>query len=124
MATDSPRDVVDECRPWIEAALERSGGTHTFEDVKTAIEQGLMQLWPTPGGCIVTEIIDYPRKRVLNVFLGSGELEQILDMHASVEAWARAQGCVSLVMSGRWGWKRVLPKHGWKPTHLHFERGI
>ncbi len=50
--------------------MEYSGGTHDFIDVAEGIYKGTMQLWPTPKGCIVTEIVVYPRKRMLNVFLG------------------------------------------------------
>lgn len=124
MAADSAFDVVDAYRPHIERALAHSGGTHSYEDVKEAIEQGLMQLWPVRGGCIVTEIIEFPRRRVLNVFLGGGDMAQLLDLHESVIAWARAQGCDAVRASGRWGWKRVLPEHGWEPTHMNYERAI
>ena len=85
-------EELERCRPWIEAALEYSGGTHDFIDVAEGIYKGTMQLWPTPRGCIVTEIVVYPRKKVLNVFLGGGELDQILEMHEDVIAWAKAQG--------------------------------
>lgn len=124
MAPDSAFDVVEAYRPYIERALRHSGGTHSFEDVKEAIEQGLMQLWPVPGGCIVTEILQFPRRRVLNVFLGGGDMAQLLDLHESVIAWAREQGCDAVRASGRWGWKRVLPKHGWEPMHMNYERSI
>ena len=80
MPKDTQVNELERCRPWIEAALEYSGGTHNFEDVAKGILEGNMQLWPTPRGCIVTEIVVYPRKKVLNVFLGGGELDQLLDM--------------------------------------------
>ena len=83
---------IKRCKKWIEAALEYSGGTHAFEDVADGINKGVMQLWPTPRGCIVTEIVVYPKKKVLNVFLGGGELDQILDMHNDVIQWAKVQG--------------------------------
>ena len=108
---------LEKCREWIEAALEYSGGTHNFDDVVEGLKSGVLQLWPTPRGCIVTEIVLYPRKRVLNVFLGGGELDQILDMHTDVIEWAKAQGCTALTMSGRAGWKKPLTTHGWKPQH-------
>jgi hypothetical protein len=110
-------DELERCREWIEAALEYSGGTHNFDDVVEGLKSGVLQLWPTPRGCIVTEIVLYPRKRVLNVFLGGGELDQILDMHTDVVDWAKAQGCTALTMSGRAGWKKSVAPHGWKPQH-------
>ena len=111
---------LDRCRAWIEAALEYSGGTHNFEDIVEGLQNGVLQLWPTSGGCIVTEIVVYPRKRVLNVFLGGGELEQILDMHDDVITWAKTQNCSALTMSGRFGWKKPLKAHGWKAQHASY----
>ena len=111
---------LESCKSWIESALEYSGGTHDFGDIVDGLRRGVLQLWPTPKGCIVTEIVVYPKKKVLNVFLGGGELEQILDMHKDVIAWAKAQGCSALSMSGRFGWKKPLAKHGWKPQHSSY----
>lgn len=111
---------LERCKDWIEAALEYSCGTHDFEDVVKGVYSGTMQLWPTPKGCIVTEIVIYPKKKVLNVFLGGGELEQIMDMHIDVIEWAKAQGCSALTMTGRLGWKKPLAVHGWKPLYASY----
>ena len=111
---------VTRCRQWIEAALEYSGGTHDFIDVVEGLYKGTMQLWPAEKGCIVTEIVVYPRKKMLNVFLGGGDLEQILDMHENVIEWAKAQKCEALTMTGRFGWKKPLAKHGWKTLHSSY----
>jgi hypothetical protein len=108
------------CRPWIEAALEYSGGTHDFIDIAEGLYKGTMQLWPAEKGCIVTEIVVYPRKKVVNVFLGGGDLEQILDMHEDVIEWGKLQGCSALTMTGRFGWKKPLAKHGWEPLHSSY----
>lgn len=113
-------DEITRCRPWIEAALEHSGGTHDFIDVAGGLYRGTMQLWPTPRGCIITEIVVYPKKKVLHVFLGGGELDQILDMHDDVITWAKAQGCEALTMTGRLGWKKPLAQHDWKMQHAHY----
>jgi|TARA_B100001093_G_C26604680_1_gene917479 hypothetical protein len=115
---------IDRCQPWIEAALEYSGGTHSLSDVINGITSGKMQLWPSPKGCIVTEIVVYPRKKMLNVFLGGGEMEQLLDMHKDVIAWSKAQGCEAITITGRFGWKKPLTKHGWKPMHASFIKEI
>jgi hypothetical protein len=115
---------IDRCQPWIEAALEYSGGTHSLSDVINGITSGKMQLWPSPKGCIVTEIVVYPRKKMLNVFLGGGEMEQLLDMHKDVIAWSKAQGCEAITITGRFGWKKPLTRHGWKPMHASFIKEI
>jgi len=100
------------CRPWIEAALEYSGGTHDFMDVVDGVLIGRFQLWPTPRGCLVTEIVNYPKKKSLHVFLAGGELDQILDVEDSLRVFGRSQGCDSMTLAGRPGWKKALPH--WK----------
>ena len=77
MAKDIVVNELERCRPWIEAALQYTGGTHEFEDIVDGIRSSRMQLWPSKRGCIVTEIVIYPRKKVLNLFLAGGELDQI-----------------------------------------------
>jgi len=124
-----PRDMIysnelKRCQPWIEAALEYSGGTHNFHDIAEGLVEGRMQLWPSARGCIVTEIVVYPRKKVLNIFLGGGELDQLLDMHDDVIAWAKDRGCESLTMTGRFGWKKPLKAHGWQPLHASYSKEI
>lgn len=109
---------LDRCRPWIEAALEYSGGTHLFEDIVAGVQSGHMQLWPAPDGCLVTEIIVFPRKKVLNVFLGGGDLDRLVDMHDALAAWGRAQDCDAATINGRTGWQRVYKSRGWTPMHI------
>lgn len=113
---------IHDYREMIEAALEYGGGTHAFEDVVDLVAMGRAQFWPAPRGVAVTEIIVYPRKRVLHCFLASGDLDQIIDMIDSAIAWGRTQGCTSLTLSGRFGWQRVLDKHGFKPVLVTMER--
>lgn len=117
-------EELQRCRPWIEAALEYSGGTHDFYDVAEAIAEGRMQLWPATLGCGVTEIVVYPKKKVLHVFLAGGDMNQLTDMIDAAAAWGKAQGCNGMTMAGRKGWERVLARHGWRPVMSVMERGI
>ena len=119
-----PVNEMERCREWIESALEYSGGTHAFEDIENGIKEGIMQLWPAPRGCIVTELVVYPRLKVLNLFIAAGELDQILDMHDDIKAWAKVQGCEAAQISGRIGWKKVLEPLGWKTQHVNFQKEI
>ena len=119
---DSWMNELERCRGWIEAALEYGGGTHYYEDIVKAISEGRMQLWPAKDSCLVTEITSYPRKKVLHVFLGGGDLNEILGMHQSVVQWAISQGCESLTMTGRKGWVKALQNDGWKSQLVLLEK--
>lgn len=119
-----PQNELERCRPWIEAALEYCGGTHAWEDVVNGIMSSKMQLWPAERGCMVTEIVIYPRKKVLNIFLAGGELDQLLDMNDDVGIWAKSHGCEAATMSGRLGWKKPLIPEGWKLLYANFQKEI
>lgn len=108
---------LERCRPWIEAALEYNGGTHTFDDIVADLQADLAQFWPAPNGCFITQIITFPRKKVLFFFLGGGDLAQLADMHDTVLSWGKAQGCTAAMLSGRKGWERTLKQLSWTPLH-------
>lgn len=108
---------ANRCREWIEAALEHSSGTHLYEDILHGLLDGRFQLWPAPKGCIVTEIVTFPRKRVVNGFLAGGDMEDVLGLHDRIVEWAKSQGCTAATINGRAGWARVYKSRGWQTAH-------
>jgi hypothetical protein len=115
---------LNRCKPWIEAALKKSGDLNTWDEVVDGISSGIMQLWANNSACIVTEIVVYPDVKAVNIFLAGGELDGILQMTKNVKEWAKLQGCSFASFSGRFGWQKPLEKMGWKPhsikMHLEF----
>ena len=111
-------DELIRCKDWIQSALNKGGDTHDFKDVVDGIMSGNFQLWLGTNGCAVTEIVVYPNKKVLHVFLAGGDqgqgIEQITDMHDDAMAWGKQQGCEGMTVTGRRGWKKVLASKGWK----------
>lgn len=106
-------DELERCRPWIESALALSGGTHLFQDVVDSVKIGTMQFWNAPEGCMVTEILEYPRKKVFHIFLAGGELDQIRDFSDSAIYFAKLNGCTAMTLAGRKGWVKALKQLGW-----------
>ena len=117
-------EIIENCTEWILAALEYSGGTHDFIHVVEGIKAGTMPLCPTLRGCIVSEIVVYPKVKQLNIFLGGGELDQIMAMHTDVIKWAKAQGCSALTMTGLAGWKIPLSEHRWYQLHSSYTKEL
>lgn len=116
-----PLDNLALARRHLQPALDAGGNTHSFEDIILSVLKGDMQLWHAPKGSAVTEVIDFPRKRVIHVFLAGGDMAQIIDFQQSAAAYGRALGCSQMTLSGRSGWQRVLKAHGWQPTQVLME---
>ena len=115
---ETPAEAWARCRPWIEAALEKAGGTHGVEDVARLIERGCAHFWPGRRSAAVTEFCDYPRFRACNLWLLGGDLKELAALQPKIEAWARAQGCRQLQAGGlaqRRGWERVGAALGFAP---------
>jgi hypothetical protein len=115
-------------RQHIEGALAYAGGTHTYDDIREGVEQGRFQFWPGVHSAAVTEIIEYPRCRALNIILAGGDVGYLAEMEAGLPVildWARAQGCTSATFSGRKGWERTfLTRTGWVPSLVVFEKKL
>jgi hypothetical protein len=117
---------IDGARPYIEAALHYAKGSHTFEDVAAEVSAGTMQFWPGLSSVIITEIIAYPRFRVLNFFIAGGNRTELETMYPAVEAWGKKMGCARASMLARKGWERtfLVTKEGWDPTLVAFEKNL
>ena len=108
MTKPFPPSVAELLQP----AVDR-GGTHRMSDIEAGVEEGRFQLWVDTRMVGITEIIDFPLKRVLHVFLVGGDLEQIKNLHDDVWDWAVARGCSEMTLSGRPGWLKAL-RDGWE----------
>ena len=117
-------EELERCRKWIEAALEYSGGTHDFDDIVQMVKSGQLQFWPAEDACAITEILTYPKKKVLHIFLAGGNMETIVDMNRSAEYFAKLNDCDGMSIAGRKGWAKVLSKKGYTTAYTVLKKGI
>ena len=102
------------CRSWITAALKRSPGFETIEDVERFVSEGKYQFWPGRQSAAITEIAQFAAKKVLIVQHAGGDLAELIDeMEPAFCSFARAAGCDTIMGFGRMGWKRVTEKRGY-----------
>jgi len=103
------------CRGWIEAAVATGPGVETIEDVERLIEEGRYLLFSSPRSAAVAEIAQFARRKILIVVHGGGDLEELLDvLEPRMCAFARAEGCDTIMGTGRRGWERVTQKRGYR----------
>lgn len=113
---------IHDYRKQIDAALAYSGNTYLFEDVVEAVADGRMQMWANGETVAITEVLCYPRKKVLHVFIGSGKRKELFEMLDSAWQWGQEIGCSSMTLAGRKGWMKLMGKFGFKPTLYVMEK--
>lgn len=104
--------------PLLAEPVSMSRGCFELEDVLLLCRISNAQLWLAydgnePVSAYVTEIYQYPRKRVVRaIFAGGkrGTMEKWLEpMVHAIEEWSKKQwGCQGFEAIGRKGWARVL----------------
>ena len=110
------------CKPLIESCLKYQN-EYDIIDIEQAIKNGKFMLWPHPSkqSCFVTEIIEFPRYRAMNLIFCAGswnELEEILIK--GIEPFARFSSVKKLFGGGRKGWIKALQRKnlGFKKEHI------
>lgn len=103
---------------WLQAALDKGGNTHSLEDVFAGWRSGEYQIWTNEASVVVTHVIRYPRKTVLNHWLAGGDMEAIKRLQPMIAAFAKASGCSrELALGVRCGGSKVMRAEGF--THLY-----
>jgi hypothetical protein len=121
--------VAQVVAPLLDRALQYSRGQYTLPQVADLIDTGQWVLWGVVGpdgleAVFVTEIDRDPASGpVLQVVLMGGENTGLwLHLEPVVADYAKARGCVRMLLIGRRGWSRVL-RH-WRQTAIVLERDL
>lgn len=113
------------CEHYLENALDFAHGTFDITNVFEDIMNGHAQFWPGEKSAVVTQIVTYPKKKVLHYFLAGGDIEELKSMEPGIIEWAKSQGCEAVTLTGRPGWTRsFLNGLGYKCTQVHMFKEI
>ena len=101
----------------LQPALEYDN-TYNMQDVADCIDSCTMQLWPGTNSAVVTQVQNFPRMKVLHIFLAGGNLEELETLTPHIQKFAEYMGCQKITLTGRKGWSRTfVSKFNMKPTH-------
>lgn|SRR5262245_4007610 len=102
----------ERCWPWLAAAIERFGRTHSKEQLLELIENHAAQLHPYPHSAVVTYIQNHPSGlRDGMIWLGGGNLDELCKALPLLEQWLASEGCNRVCINGRRGWARKFPAY-------------
>lgn len=102
---------MEQYRSQIESALKFADDSHSFEDIKAAVGRNELQFWPGFSSVVITEIIQLPRYKALNLFLAGGNIPELQAMLPEIEKYAAYVGADRIVLTGRKGWLRSFLVH-------------
>jgi hypothetical protein len=114
----------EEKRARFQKALDRGGNTHTIDDVVAMVNTGHAMFWEKGDGVVVTELVTFPRLKVVRYWLVAGALDDVLALQNDIDTWARFNGCQMATASGRKGWGRAAASSGWKPDLITFYKDL
>jgi len=114
-------------------ALNRSNGYALADHIKKWILEDKMQLWilwDAEGnkdskyyGVVVTEIIQRPLQRCLNIKIMIGKhREKWQHLIKHIEDFAWINNCDLLELVARPGWKKILKPFGYTESHVLLEK--
>ena len=113
----APRDITtiaEKVRPFLEKAVERSGGRLSVNYLFDSLGAGASQLWLGIADAriemaLVTYITKYPSGLIsCQILVLAGERPDIwLECEPLIEKWARSRGCAKIEACARPGWERV-----------------
>jgi hypothetical protein len=130
-----PNEKIDEAWHHVESniadALARSSGYALASNFKEWIKEKKMQLWILWDkesehkyyGVVVTEIIQRPLQRVLNIKIMTGtHREKWQHLVKEIEDFAWFNNCDSMELVARPGWEKILKRFGYKKSHVLLEK--
>lgn len=100
--------VWERFRPQFLEALEHCHGSHNEDDVLVRVASGQYQIWDGGTVATVTNWIEQPRYKAVNIFLAAGEMEQIFRIMDQAHTWAIKNGATRILWGGRPGWARKV----------------
>ena len=122
-------DYWDYVKPFVDKAMERST-TETTPQVFVALKNKSARLWLSvkegiiQSICIV-QVTDRPKGRVCSIWICTGSnRKEWMQFHDTIEAWAKANGCVRMRHEARKGWAREMKKYGYQMSHVIIEKEI
>ena len=94
--------------------LDRMGGLYTVSDILAAIAAGHMQSFAEGDSWAITQVVQFPRARLLEILIALGDIDECRTLHSRILQYARDNGIGLVQAYGRRGWLDHPLTSGWK----------
>lgn len=106
-----------------EALLAREGGLYTVADIMENIRDGRMQSFASGDTWVITQICQYPRRKVMNIAYVVGDINALYELERTIIEFAKENGVDMLQATARLGWKKRMSV-GWNDHALCMRKEI
>ena len=98
----------------LESGLKKCGYTHSIKDILEALQTGKMQAFLNDGSLAITQVVDFPQRRVLEVLWCAGVLDEVMNMKSKLVEFAKEQNCTMGRAFVRPGLVVPMEQAGWR----------
>ena len=91
---------------------------YNLSDIKEKIHQGMFHIWGGKNSVMITEIVEFPQVKVLNLLFCGGDYKELEAMMPSFEQFAKHFGCKRIYGGGRKGWLRKIKHLGFEQEYM------
>lgn len=107
----------------LERMLEKMGGFYTVDDILSLIKEGRMQSFSNGLTWVVTQVHEFPRRKVVDIVFLIGDLKGAKELEADIDEFAKSIGATAVIATGRMGWlNRAFA--GWRPHSCNFIKDL
>jgi hypothetical protein len=136
ISSSKVEDIWDLVHFMIKEALVYSGGYAEPNDIKELLLSGENQLFLIFGseegetnkvyGVVTTRIFKNPNFKELQGLICTGKKMNLWEdkLINTLESFAKVNGCKKIKAYMRPGYKKVMPKYGYKSRHIEFEKEL
>jgi hypothetical protein len=100
------------------------GGLYTVQDILANIRKGEFQSFVEGDTWAVTQVSDFPQKRVLDIVAVVGNLDEARILYHQVLAFAEDHGVKLVRADGREGWGPDAELHGWRKAGIVYYKDL
>jgi hypothetical protein len=97
----------------LQELLHDMGGTHSLEDIKALVENGVFQSFVEGETWVVTTILNFPQAMVMDIFFVVGEQKDFAVLQKKIEQFARDQGVTFMRVYARKGFEYLIERRNW-----------
>jgi hypothetical protein len=98
----------------LQELLHDMGGTHSLDDIRGLVENGVFQSFVEGETWVVTTIINFPQAMVMDIFFVVGEAKDFEALQKQIETFARDQGVTFMRVYARKGFEYLIDRRSWK----------